>query len=68
MSPGELPAMIELTSRDSMTGAPLPPQANIDARIDFDGNAATKDPSDPAAHAHAAVPGGPTTTLVLERP
>lgn len=41
------PLAFELSDGDSMTGAPLPESLRIEARIDSDGDAATKDPSDP---------------------
>jgi tetratricopeptide (TPR) repeat protein len=44
-----LPITIDLTSADSMTGQPLPPKMRLEARVDSDGNALTRDPGDASA-------------------
>ena len=44
-----LPTTIDLTSADSMTGQPLPPKVRLEARVDSDGNAMTRDPGDASA-------------------
>lgn len=44
-----LPITIDLTSADSMTGQPLPPKMRLEARVDSDGNAMTRDPGDASA-------------------
>jgi Tfp pilus assembly protein PilF len=44
-----LPTTIDLSSADSMMGQPLPPKVRVEARLDTDGDAATKNPSDPFA-------------------
>lgn len=41
------PVTFDLTAADSMMGQPLPPRVRLEARIDSDGNALTKDPNDP---------------------
>ena len=41
------PITFDLSAADSMMGQPLPPRVRLEARIDADGNAMTKDPSDP---------------------
>lgn len=43
------PITFDLSAADSMMGQPLPPRVRLEARIDADGNAMTKDPSDPVA-------------------
>ena len=43
------PTTLELTSADSMMGQPLPATMRIEARLDSDGNATTKTPSEPSA-------------------
>lgn len=42
----QFPFDVELTTADSMTGQPLPPSMNIDARLDADGDAMTKTAAD----------------------
>ena len=44
-----LPITIDLTSADSMMGQPLPPKMRLEARVDSDGNAMTRDPGDASA-------------------
>jgi len=44
-----LPYTFELGAADSMMGQALPETVRLDARLDSDGNAATRDPSDPVA-------------------
>lgn len=48
VSAAALPVTFDLSSADSMMGQPLPARVRIEARLDSDGDAATKDPSDPA--------------------
>ena len=43
------PMTFDLSAADSMMGQPLPPRVRLEARLDADGNAMTKDPSDPVA-------------------
>ncbi|MDP9191499.1 MAG: tetratricopeptide repeat protein [Acidobacteriota bacterium] len=60
------PLSLELGSADSMMGASLPPNVRIEARLDSDGDAGTKDPSD----LNAAIDGvnaGSAVTLKLAR-
>ncbi len=45
---GAFPITVDLSAADSMMGQPLPPQMRIEARIDSDGVATTKDANDPA--------------------
>jgi tetratricopeptide (TPR) repeat protein len=58
------PATVELTAADSMLGTPLPAKMRIEARLDSDGNAMTKDPSDPT-DAKDGVALGDSVTLTL---
>jgi tetratricopeptide (TPR) repeat protein len=60
------PMTIELSSADSMMGQPLPDKMRIEARIDSDGNAMTRDPADPHA-AQDGVTAGAAVTLVLRK-
>jgi tetratricopeptide (TPR) repeat protein len=54
---GTFPLTFDLTSADSMMGQPLPPKMRIEARIDSDGNAMTKDPTDLNAVQDGVAPG-----------
>ena len=47
--PATLPVTFDLTSADSMMGQPLPENLRIEARLDSDGDAATRTPGDPSA-------------------
>jgi Flp pilus assembly protein TadD len=49
LSVSMLPTTIDLTSADSMTGEPFPPKMRLEARVDSDGNAMTRDPGDASA-------------------
>ena len=42
------PVTVQLTSADSMLGQPLPESFSVEARLDSDGNATTKPPTDPS--------------------
>ena len=59
------PMTVELTSSDSMMGTPLPAKMRIEARLDGDGNAMTKDPGDPT-DAKDGVAIGDSVTLTLK--
>ena len=43
---GPFPMTIDFSSADSMMGQPLPDKIHLEARLDTDGNAMTRDPSD----------------------
>ena len=58
------PITVDLSSADSMMGQPLPQRVRIEARLDADGNAMTKDPADPKASADH-IPAGANVTLTL---
>jgi tetratricopeptide (TPR) repeat protein len=61
------PLELTLGAGDAMPGLqgrPLPASGVVSARLDADGNASTRDPSEPSAQADAAV--GQPVTLVLE--
>lgn len=58
------PIEVDLSSADSMMGQPLPPSLRVEARIDSDGNAMTRDPKDPSAVADN-VPAGSKVQLTL---
>jgi Flp pilus assembly protein TadD len=59
------PLQVELTSADSMLGQPLPASVRLEARLDSDGNATTKPPTDPTA-AQDNVAAGSSVALVLK--
>lgn len=51
------PFNLELTAADSMMGQSLPASFRLEARLDSDGNAMTKPPSDPSAVQEGVAPG-----------
>lgn len=51
------PVNVELTSADSMMGQPLPEAFQLEARLDSDGDAMTKLPSEPSAMQSNVSPG-----------
>jgi tetratricopeptide (TPR) repeat protein len=59
------PLEIDLSAADSMMGQPLPATMRIEARLDSDGDAMTKNPSDPHA-AQDGVTSGNRVSLVLK--
>ena len=59
------PLTVDLSSADSMMGQPLPARMRIEARLDSDGDAATRTPSDPSA-AQDNVVAGATVSLALQ--
>ncbi|HEX7420200.1 MAG TPA: hypothetical protein VF505_09960 [Thermoanaerobaculia bacterium] len=59
------PITFDLSAADSMMGQPLPPRVRLEARIDADGNAMTKDPSDPVG-VQDGVALGATVRLLLK--
>ena len=60
-----LPATIDLSAADSMMGQPLPAKVRVEARLDTDGDAATKNPNDPFAF-QDQVALGATVSLALK--
>ena len=60
------PLELDITSADSMMGQPLPPSVTVEARLDSDGNAMTKDPSDPHASQNGVATNGTKVALVLK--
>ncbi len=60
------PLEIDLTTADSMMGQPLPPSVHIEARLDSDGDAMTKNPSDPHASQDGVATNGGKVGLVLK--
>ena len=60
------PLELDLTSADSMMGQPLPATVRIEARLDSDGDAMTKNPSDPHAAQDGVATNGGKVALVLK--
>lgn len=65
LSAASLPMTIDFSSADSMMGQPLPAQVRIEARLDSDGDAASKSPTDPFAAVDGATAGS-SIKLVLK--
>jgi tetratricopeptide (TPR) repeat protein len=63
--PTSFPMTVELSSADSMMGQPLPASFRLEARLDSDGDAATKLPTDPRAVLDNVAPGA-VVTLALK--
>jgi len=59
------PVTVDFSSADSMMGQPLPARIRLEARLDSDGDAATKSPTDPIAVADG-VSGGASLALTLK--
>lgn len=53
----DFPMTVTIGPGDTMMGMPLPASAYVEARIDSDGNAMTRSPSDPTASADDVAPG-----------
>ncbi|MBV9496192.1 MAG: hypothetical protein JOZ54_18230, partial [Acidobacteria bacterium] len=64
LQPESFPITIDLSSADSMLGGALPDKLRIEARLDTDGDATTKDPSEPKA-VQDGVSANSTVTLTL---
>jgi tetratricopeptide (TPR) repeat protein len=61
------PIAFEIGSADSMTGADLPDELLVEARIDSDGDPVTRPPSDPYGQADRVAAGASGVKLVLKR-
>jgi cytochrome c-type biogenesis protein CcmH len=59
------PVTLQLSSADSMMGQPLPDSFRLEARLDSDGDATTKPPTDPSAMQNDVAP-GTTVKLALK--
>ncbi|HYK03629.1 MAG TPA: tetratricopeptide repeat protein [Thermoanaerobaculia bacterium] len=59
------PMTVELSAADSMMGQPLPPKFRLEARLDSDGDAMTRVPTDPSAM-QEGVSVGSAVTLALK--
>ena len=59
------PITFDFGSADSMMGQPLPDKFRLEARLDSDGDAATKPPTDPSAMQNDVAP-GTTVKLALK--
>ena len=65
LAPASFPLSFELSDADSMAGKPLPKHLSIEARVDRDGDAATRDPADPVARQDDVPAGTRQLRLVL---
>lgn len=65
ISDAKFPMTIEFSSADSMMGQPLPPSVRLEARLDSDRDAASKNPNDPFAAIDGATAGS-AVKLVLK--
>lgn len=63
---GTFPMQIAMGAGDTMMGQPFPADAYVEVRIDSDGNAMTKDPSDPVASQDGVKSGATPVSLVLK--
>jgi hypothetical protein len=59
------PVTFDLSSADSMMGQPLPARFRLEARLDSDGDATTKPPTDPSAMREDVV-AGTSVSLALK--
>jgi cytochrome c-type biogenesis protein CcmH len=64
---GSFPMSFEIGDADSMSGETLPDPLRLDARLDADGNAMTRDPGDPHAVLDGVRAGAGGLRLVLRR-
>lgn len=60
------PLELDLSAADSMMGQPLPASVTIEARLDSDGDAMTKNASDPHASQSGVATNGTKVALVLK--
>ena len=65
--PSSFPVRFEIGEADSMTGEPLPDAVLVDARLDADGDPASRPPSDPRARVDSVALGTADLALVLRR-
>jgi tetratricopeptide (TPR) repeat protein len=65
--PASFPCAFEVGQADSMQGGPLPERLSVEARIDADGDASTREPSDPVARLDDVRAGTTGIRLVLAR-
>ncbi len=67
LAANRFPLSFEIGSRDSMTGGALPEAVLLEARLDDDGDAATRTPNDPKAKLEGVKLGTKGVNLVLKR-
>ncbi len=66
LDPTSWPIAFTLSSGDSMMGESLPAKLRIEARLDTDGNVATRDPKDPVAVLDNVALGNQNLSLILK--
>jgi tetratricopeptide (TPR) repeat protein len=67
ISGASFPLSFEIGTADSMTGEPIPDKVLIEARLDTDGDAATRPPSDPYGRADGTPMGAKGLKIVLKK-
>jgi hypothetical protein len=65
--PASFPCAFEIGQADSMQGGPIPERLAVEARVDADGDASTREPSDPIARLDGVRAGTTGLRLVLVR-
>jgi len=65
---GAFPLTVSIGAGDAVMGQPIPASMSLEARIDRDGNAMTKDADDPVARADGVRAGGDAVRLTLRAP
>lgn len=66
--PASFPCVFEVGPADTMQGGPIPERLAVEARLDADGDASTREPSDPIARLDDVKAGTTGLRLVLARP
>ena len=66
--PAQFPIAFTVGVANSMMGQGLPPKVRVEARIDFDGNAMTREPNDPIAVLDPVSAGTKGVKLLLKTP
>ncbi len=66
--PASFPCAFEVGPTDSMQGGPIPERLAVEARVDADGDASTREPSDPIARLEDVRAGTRGLRLHLARP
>jgi tetratricopeptide (TPR) repeat protein len=67
VSGARFPLPFEIGTADSMTGEPIPDKVLVEARLDTDGDAATRPPSDPYGRADGVGMGSKGLRIVLKK-
>ncbi len=65
---GAFPLSFSVGPEDAMTGRPIPDHVRVEARLDEDGSASTRAPTDPIARVEHVAAGTSGVSLVLRAP